>query len=113
MAELSERRLPLVIDEQWDEARRLFNERLRGRGSATLTKDKYDKILQLCDEWDELPPTKRKEISGGNHMYWRAKYMLAPGMADDDLHLLLRDEGRIIHYTRRPAPYYPPSSYLP
>ena len=88
-----------VSDEQWTEARRLFDEQVSARDdSTTLTKARYHTIMDLLKSWDDLTPTERKELSGGNHMYWRAKYAVAPGMTDDDCHLIYRDGNkRVVH----------------
>ena len=88
----------VVSEEQWAEARRLFEQQLHERECATLTKAKYDRILDLITSWDTLTPAQRRGMSGGNHMYWNAKYAVAPGTTAEDDRLVLRDGNkRVVH----------------
>ena len=85
-----------VSDEQWAEAKRLFDAEVAKMNVSTLTKAKYDGILDLLLEWDSLTPLERRERSGGNNIYWSKKYVVAPGTDDEDGRLLLRDGNKIV-----------------
>ena len=43
-----------VSDEQWQEARRLFDEQMQECG--TMTKAKYGQVCKVLASWDELSP---------------------------------------------------------
>ena len=50
-------------DEQWVEARRLFDEHVEASNVSTLSKEKRDTILELLCEWEDLDMAIRKERS--------------------------------------------------
>ena len=88
----------MPTDEQWAEAQRLFDEKLKKSQCATLTKEKHDRILELLDSWDELTPTQRRDMTNGNHQYWKSKYDASLGEGGDDRFLVLRTSGkRVVH----------------
>ena len=70
-----------ISGEQWEEARRLFDEGLPENLGMPI--DKRDTILHMLDVWHELSGTERKLMSNGNHIYWNRKYMVV-GDADNE-----------------------------
>ena len=39
-----------------------------------LPDEKYNKIKFLLEKWDELTASDRREMSGGNHIFWAKHY---------------------------------------
>ena len=66
--------LDTVTDVQWDAARIAFKEGLQDTWG--LQKEKYNQILNLLSDWDSLDPKERRELSGGNHVFWNKKYVV-------------------------------------
>ena len=84
-----------ITEEQWGEARRLFDEMDHGQ---TLTPATYLDIIKLLDKWDELTPIECKALGNGNHTRVKAKYAVLR-VADDDPGILITKEGnkRVVH----------------
>ncbi|KAL1524561.1 hypothetical protein AB1Y20_019451 [Prymnesium parvum] len=59
---------------QWAEAKKAFDEHYTH--SHGMTEVKYHTIVQLLEKWEQLTPVERREVSGGNHVYWRNKYLV-------------------------------------
>ena len=95
---MAARTADVTEEQQWAEARRLFEQQLSERNCGTLTKAKFDRIISLLTSWDTFTPAQRRDMSGGNHMYWNAKYAVAPGTTAEDTQLILRDGNkRVVH----------------
>jgi hypothetical protein len=80
-----------ISAEQWEEARRLFEEKLPENLGMPL--DKRDTILQMLDVWHDLSAKERRMMSGGNHIYWNAKYMVVGNPATEEAMLCFKEFG--------------------
>jgi hypothetical protein len=80
-----------VSGEQWEEARRLFDEGLPE--SVGMPMDKRDTIFHLLDVWHELSGAERKEMSHGNHIYWANKFMVVGDADTDEAVLCFKESG--------------------
>ncbi|KAL1529671.1 hypothetical protein AB1Y20_000612 [Prymnesium parvum] len=75
---------------QWAEAKKAFDEHYTH--SHGMTEVKYHTIVQLLEKWEQLTPVERREVSGGNHVYWRNKYLVTEAQGVKDL-LVREDDG--------------------
>ena len=83
-----------VSDEQWEEARRLFDEQLKECG--TLTKARYDQVCKVLTSWDESTPAERRMMAEGNHNYWHETYVLSPEQNEEESVLMYRDTQKLV-----------------
>ena len=88
-----------VSGEQWEEARRLFDEGLPE--SVGMPMDKRDTILHMLDVWHELSGTERKLMSNGNHIYWNRKYMVVGDADNEEGVLCFKESGEWRRTPRR------------
>ena len=63
----------MEVDEaMWEAAGEKFYEQLPK--DCGLSDEKYDKIKDLLENWDQYSAGQRREMSGGNHVFWSKKY---------------------------------------
>ena len=63
----------MEVDEaMWEAAGEKFYEQLPK--DCGLSDEKYDKIKDLLENWEHYSAGQRREISGGNHVFWSKKY---------------------------------------
>ena len=86
-----------VGEDQWAESEALFNT-IMGAGCGTLTKQKYDQILEVLLGWDAMTASERRELTNGNCNYWNKKYVVMKPVANEDAILVFRANAkRVIH----------------
>lgn len=78
-----------ITAEQWEEAKRTFEESLPEENGMTV--EKYNSIVHLLESWDQLTIAERREQSGGNHIYWKNKYKVTEAQGVKDLLILEAD----------------------
>ena len=79
-----------ITEAQWAEAKRTFEKNLSEHHG--MAQDKYDNIVELLEKWEELTAQQRREMSGGNYVYWQKRYMVTEAQGVKDL-LMLESDG--------------------
>lgn len=84
--------MPVFSVGQWDAARAAFSESLEPTEGMPL--QKYQQILELLGDWDNLTPFERREKAGGNQSYWYKKFALTVNGGKKEL--LMKEHAEVV-----------------